>query len=104
MILKKISILFLFICISILSYAQTGTIRGFVYEKETGEPMMFTNVYIKENKIGSSTDVNGFFNISKVPAGSYTLLVTSIGYDTLKIPITIKAGGFVNQKLYVEKK
>ena len=103
MILKKISILFLFICISILSYAQTGTIRGFVYEKETGEPMMFTNVYIKENKIGSSTDVNGFFNISKVPAGSYTLLVTSIGYDTLKIPITIKAGGFVNQKLYVEK-
>ena len=26
---------------------NTGTIRGFVYEKESGEPVMFCNVFLK---------------------------------------------------------
>jgi hypothetical protein len=53
--------------------AQTGTIRGFVYDKQTGEPIIFTNVILKGTTIGAATDVNGYYSISKVHAGQLHL-------------------------------
>jgi len=86
-----------------LSNAQTGTIRGFVYEKETGEPVIFTNVYLYKTTYGAATDVNGYYVISKIPTGEYTLTVTSIGYDTLSIPVKVKENGIITKKLFLEK-
>ncbi|MCD4745989.1 MAG: TonB-dependent receptor [Bacteroidales bacterium] len=85
------------------SFAQTGTIRGFVYEKETGEPIIFTNVYLYKTNYGAATDVNGYYAISKIPPDSYTLMVTCLGFDTLKIPVKIKANDIITKKLYLEK-
>lgn len=88
------------------SFAQqsTGTIRGFVYLKDSGEPMLFTNVILKGTTIGNATDVNGYFSITKIPPGNYTLMVAStLGYDTLQESITVKAGEIVNKKLYLVK-
>ena len=39
--------------------SQHATVRGTVYEKETGEPSFGTNVKIKGTGTGSSTDLNG---------------------------------------------
>lgn len=86
-----------------LSFSQTATIRGFVYEKSNGEAVLFTNVYLKENKMGAQTDVNGYFSITKVPPGTYTLMVTSIGYDTLQQMITVKSNDILNRRLYLTK-
>lgn len=84
--------------------AQTGTVRGFVYLKDSGEPMLFTNVVLKGTTIGNATDVNGYFSISKIPPGNYTLMIAStLGYDTLEEAITIKAGDILNKKLYLVK-
>jgi len=84
-------------------WAQEGTIRGFVYEENSGEPAMFTNVILQESKQGTVTDVNGFFNMSKVPAGDYTMVVTYIGYDSLVVPVTVLPGKIVNKKLYLKE-
>ncbi|MFC1733526.1 carboxypeptidase-like regulatory domain-containing protein [candidate division KSB1 bacterium] len=81
--------------------AQTGIVRGFIYEKETGEPVIFTNVYFFKTSIGAATDVNGHFNISKIPPGKYTLMVTALGYDTLSMPIEVKAGDIISKKLFL---
>lgn len=81
--------------------AQSGTLRGFVYNNKTGEPVIFTNVYFKGTTIGAPTDVNGFFSISQIEPGDYTLLITAMGYDSLSMPITIKPGQIINKKLYV---
>ncbi|MFO8055226.1 MAG: TonB-dependent receptor, partial [Bacteroidales bacterium] len=87
---------------SLLSIGQeTGTLRGFVYDKETGEPVIFTNVYFEGTTIGAPTDVNGFFSITRIEPGDYTLLITTMGYDSLSMPISIKAGKTINKKLYV---
>lgn len=83
--------------------AQTATIRGFVYEAESGEPVIFTNVYLFKTSFGAATDVNGFFTINKVPPGNYTLLVTYLGFDTLKMSISLKANELVSKKLYLTK-
>ena len=82
---------------------QKGTVRGFVYEKETGEPVLFTPIFLKGTQLGSLTDVNGFYSISDVPAGNYELMINSIGYDTLIVPITIPAGQVISKQVYVKK-
>ena len=82
----------------------SGTVRGFVYEDETGEPVLFTNVYLKGTTIGAATDVNGFYSITKVPPGKYILTVTSVEFDTLEVPIELEKNALLTQKLYVKKK
>jgi len=83
--------------------AQNGTVRGFVYEKETGEPVIFTNVYLLRTSYGAATDVNGYFAISRVPDGDYTLIVTYLGYDTLREKVSIKGDNVISKKLFLTK-
>jgi len=83
--------------------AQTATIRGFVYESETGEPVIFTNVYLYKTTYGAATDVNGFFAITKIPPGHYILMVTYLGCDTLRVPLTLVPNDLVSKKLYLTK-
>ncbi|MDP2388106.1 MAG: TonB-dependent receptor [Bacteroidota bacterium] len=85
-------------------FAQSGAnVRGFVYTKDDGEPVLFTNVYMKGTTIGASTDINGFFSITKIPAGTYTLTISFLGYDTLQEVVTVKAGDITNKKFYLTK-
>ncbi|NOX47955.1 MAG: TonB-dependent receptor, partial [Chlorobi bacterium] len=83
--------------------AQHATVRGFVYEKESGEPVIFTNVYLAGTSYGAATDVNGYFAISKIPPASYTLMVTYLGFDTLKIEITLRPDEILSKKLFMKK-
>ncbi len=83
--------------------AQEASVRGFVYEKESGEPIIFTNVYLYKTSYGAATDVNGYFAITKIPTGNYTLMVTYLGYDTLKIDLSLNAGEVLSKNLYLEK-
>lgn len=99
---KLALLLFALFFISIFSTsAQNGTIRGFVYEQATGEPVIFTNVYLYRTTHGASTDVNGYFTISRIPDGEYTLMVTYLGYDTLREQVTIKGNTVLTKKLYL---
>ena len=83
--------------------AQTGTVRGFVYEETSGEPAMFSNVVLEGTKIGAVTDANGFFNLSKVPVGQYKLLVTYIGFENKEEVIEVKADKILNKKFYLSE-
>ena len=85
-------------------FAQNdNNVKGFVYEKSSGEPMMFCNVYFKGTTIGASTDINGFFNITRIPDGDYTILVTNLGYDTIAENITLKGNQVLNKKYYLSE-
>ncbi|MFT5920567.1 MAG: hypothetical protein ACI9FU_002387 [Granulosicoccus sp.] len=86
-----------------MANAQTGTVKGFVYDKETGEPFLFANVFLEGTSFGASTDLNGFYQITKVPAGDYVLKSTFIGMDTATVSITLKENGSVTKALYVSK-
>jgi hypothetical protein len=92
----------LLLCISGFSQT-TGIIKGFVYDKSNGEAVPFTNVYLKGTFLGANTDINGFFTITRIPPGTYKLLITSFDYDTLSDNITVKAGDLLNKKYYVIK-
>ena len=88
---------------SITAYTQDNNVKGFVYEKATGEPMMFCNVYLKGTTYGASTDINGFFNITKIPDGDYLILVTNLGYDTISEKLSLRNNQVINKKYYLDE-
>ncbi len=95
--------LFLFV-MGFAAFAQDdNSIRGFVYEETTGEPMMFTNVYLKGTTFGGSTNENGYFNINRIPDGHYTLLITSVGYDTIRESFSLSKNQTINRKYFMKE-
>ena len=87
----------IFFCAT-LTFAQDNDIKGFVYEESTGEPVMFCNVFLKGTTLGCSTNENGYFNITRIPDGKYTLLITCVGYDTVSDQISLSKGQTINRK------
>lgn len=82
-----------------LAGAQTnGTIKGFVYDKKTGEPMIYTTVAVMNTKNGVQTDVNGYFSISLAP-GSYRLLITAVGYDSSITDVNLLPDAILTKKI-----
>ncbi|RMD99129.1 MAG: hypothetical protein D6814_06145, partial [Calditrichaeota bacterium] len=64
-----------------LVYAgTTGKIAGTVTDKETGEPLPGANVIIVGTTLGAATDINGNYVILNVPAGTYDVKASFIGY------------------------
>jgi hypothetical protein len=86
-----------------IAISQSATVRGFVYDKANGEPVIFTNVYLFQTSYGAATDVNGYFIITRVPPGEYTLMVSYLGYDTLRLPIRVSAGEIITKQLYLQE-
>ncbi len=101
--MKKLNrlLVFLFLLPEVL-FSQ-GTIRGFVYDKANGEPMIYANVVIKNTKLGTTTDVNGFFNFSKLQTGTYTLNILYVGYDSLSVTVTVKDKEIITKKIYLSE-
>jgi hypothetical protein len=88
-------------------YAQnqnTGTVKGFIYEKGTGEVLGSTNIFIEGTKYGAQTDDNGYFTITNLAPGTYKIIATTFGYDTAITTVKLDAGGMVSKKLYLSAK
>ena len=93
------NLLYIGLCLvmGLTGFAQTGSIRGFVYDDSNGEPIIFTNVYLEGTIYGASTDVNGYYAITKVPEGKYTLEVKYLGYDNISFPIVIQKNKIITK-------
>ena len=102
-IFKKIICQLLLLMLPAIALSQTGTIKGFVFEENTGEPVMFTNVYLKDTDIGASTDVNGYYSISKIPAGDYVLMVKYLGFETIEIKVTVVSGEIISKQIHLKE-
>ncbi|MFN5417645.1 MAG: TonB-dependent receptor plug domain-containing protein [Flavobacteriia bacterium] len=94
------------LCFSQLN-AQSATVRGFIYDKTNGEPVIFQKVRLisKSGTIfGAATDVNGFFSIPKLNIGEYTAKIDNPSYDSLVKSITVKkANEIIDVKFELEK-
>lgn len=84
--------------------STTGTVRGFIYDKKTGEPAPFVSVFLKGTTFGISSDINGLYSITNVPPGAYVLAAKGLDYDSTFVNITVKANSITAQNLYAEKK
>ena len=69
-----------------------GSIRGTVVDAASGESVPGANVLVQELGVGSGTDVEGRFEIADVPAGTYTLVASFLGYQRNTSPVTVQDG------------
>lgn len=96
---KQLFIVFL-VLQSILSVAQERvTLSGSVVDSNNNETVIGVLVEISELKISTFTNEYGFFSLT-VPKGSYNLQVSTIGYETKIIEISLQE----NSKLAIEIK
>ncbi len=83
-----------------------GSLSGKIIEKNKGNALPGTSVYIADLKLGAVADSGGNYSFRKLPTGSYLLEVHSIGYKTITKNIFIKGETIANFELtdeYVEE-
>ncbi|MCB0258309.1 MAG: carboxypeptidase-like regulatory domain-containing protein, partial [Calditrichaeota bacterium] len=72
---------------------DSGTITGQLVDAQTGDPLIGANVLIDGTLLGASTDLDGLFVVTGVPAGTYTIVVDYVGYAQTRIEaVEVKAG------------
>lgn len=64
-----------------------GTIKGTITDDVNNQPVPFASVYVKygESIIGVRCEFDGTFTIKPVPAGTYTLYATCVGYQDIQV-------------------
>ena len=60
----------------------TSKIIGKIADAENGEPLVGATIRLDSTNLGAYSDLDGNFQIKKVPFGYYTISVSSIGYET----------------------
>jgi hypothetical protein len=70
--------------------AHAGGVRGFVKD-EKGEPLAYTTIFVKQTGSGTTTNVNGEYEIA-LAAGHYELVFQYLGYETVTQQVDISTG------------
>ncbi|MCB2379235.1 TonB-dependent receptor [Hymenobacter sp. BT635] len=73
------------------AFLATGPVSGRVVDSK-GEGMPGVTVVVAGTTLGSATNTNGEYLIQDVPAGAQTLVISSVGYVTARLPITVVDG------------
>lgn len=79
--------------LSIIAFGQEHTVRGFVYDNASGEPMTFQRVILIPSdgspELNASTDVNGFYSFPKVNQGFYILEVSNPKFQLFQQEVAV---------------
>jgi hypothetical protein len=67
--------------IIVVSYAQTGNIKGRIYNSKNNEPIPFTNIIIEGTNIGSTSDLDGNFIFTNVKPGFLKIAASFVGFE-----------------------
>lgn len=73
------------------SLLSQSRIDGRIVDKTTSEPLVGVNIFFSKTTLGTTSDENGFFTLSKIPGGQYELIVSMIGYEVERESMIIKA-------------
>ena len=57
------------------------TISGYITDVNNGESIVGANIYCKELNLGVTSNTYGFYSLT-LPAGTYDILYSFIGYET----------------------
>lgn len=79
---KIISVIFFLFLASLQLAAQTGTIKGRVYDQKNNEPLPFVNIIIDGSPtVGTTSDIEGNYTLAGVEPGYVRLVASFVGYQ-----------------------
>lgn len=77
----RVVVQFIFLLVSPLLFAQgIGGLKGTVLDESNGKPIPGINVLVKNTKFALSTDMDGNYIFRSIPAGTYEVEFSSMGY------------------------
>ncbi len=90
--LRSVKILILiFIYLLITKVAISGTVKGFVFNKATGTPLVNATIQLEKTNQYTVSGLNGSFIIENVPPGDYTIVINHVSLKTFTQAIKIDA-------------
>ena len=94
--LAKLSSLFLSMVFLVNGAFAQGVIRGSVTDMDGGDPLPGANILILGTQLGASAATDGSYNIA-VPAGTYVVQASFIGFSAIRATVTVAEGAVVTQ-------
>lgn len=101
MIPRRLYLFLTFLTSGLIVCAQNAEIRGFVYDKSTGEAITYATVLVENEQFGTLSDENGFYTLVGLSEKRYRVYVVSLGYDTVYHGVTLKDNENFNQNFYL---
>jgi len=104
--MKQFSIILFLLLFAINGFAEVSgliTLSGYLKNKANGEALIGATVYIPQLRTGVITNPYGFYSIS-VPAGTYTVNFSFIGYQTQSPFVNLTSSKQMNIMLEEETK
>ena len=88
--MTKHVLIILFLLHSAVSYGQTGSVIGSVFDADTDEPLIGVTILVKGTTKGGITNLDGVFSLKNVTSGNQTLIISYIGYGKQELSVNIK--------------
>ena len=78
-------------------------ISGFVRDQSNGESLPFVSVYLQGEQHGGISNESGYYAITRIPPGRYTLAASMVGYKTFKKEVDLGTSDLVLDLLLSEE-
>ena len=100
-----IAILLIFIAPGSMALGQGESgIQGRITAAGTGAPLAGVNVLVEGTFIGAASDLDGYYQIKKLPPGRYTVFASMIGYRNTRVAdVIVPQGTVVSVDLALER-
>jgi|TARA_B100000035_G_scaffold42560_2_gene31880 hypothetical protein len=89
---RKFNLLLFLFLISVVFAQEAATISGFVRDDATGEPLAYTNVFVKGSNVGSAANIDGYYVLANLPVGTKEVVASIIGYGMVTKEVTVQVG------------
>lgn len=113
--MRFLFIFFLLFLLPLLCLGQgSASVSGYIEDEETGETLISANIALEGTRKGTSSNTSGYYTITNIPEGTYTLVTSYIGYqpfsqqitltegENLRLDIRLKPEGYQLEELIVE--
>jgi len=74
---------------------STGVLQGRVRDAASGAPVAAATVRVDGTRLGTLADDAGRYRLAGIPAGTVTVVVQRVGYESERRPVTLRPGATV---------
>lgn len=96
--IKKYALSLLMLACSVVAFSQNAVLKGFTYDESSGEILPYSTIQLMGTGYGTLSDASGAFLINKIPAGTYTVKVSHLGYNDFIDTVTFASSGSVTKR------
>jgi hypothetical protein len=85
----RLSLIIISLLSPLLTFAQSGTITGKIFNAETQAPLARASVFVSGTTYGVITENDGTFSLKGLKPDKYLLIVTMIGFEKFSQTVSI---------------